>query len=618
MIRRYFPTIGSPFSKFIVFLQFFYLYQVFATNDMGGFAFSVVDGLSVLFSMLTLWLFFRLIGTWTSASKPLFLMANAMGLTLYGLLSAYHFGTHQMVEWSFIADNFTSAFNAESVHVIVSSFDPGGLYYIPILLLIWGLFEWRKGSVSKGRQAQPLLIKSLVITALYLGAILMPITPRDPLMAFFRSIYNYYHSDLLRGIELSPTEFPFITPSSRFLTHSVAPSDTPPHIFLIVCESLDQSVINQKTADGKEITPFLNRLQHQSVHVSRFYSNSIQTAKGHFSILFSTIPSIVGKEANQFPNIRLDSLATVLGKQGYHTTYFGAHKSKRFDDNFTFFTSHGFQDFITSKPFKRPQDEPYWNSWGPQDTLFFSYFFDAMDAQLRTSTQPQFVMLTTIYNHFPFNFLPEDQKMLYKGKTSFKQDYMNSIHLTDQGLASFFKALKQRPYYHNSIVIVVGDHGFPLGEHGNYSLPAGYHEESFRVPFFMVCPGKLKPKALSGPFSQMDIAPTIVDLLNIQGVSTNFQGTSILGPTPSITYLIQPYERQLSLIHFPYKYRFNTRLNTAYLYDLDQDPLETRNRIQTLDPNLKQEFERHIRRILLNQKAFEQDQFWPKVENKSK
>ena len=45
-----------------------------------------------------------------------------------------------------------------------------------------------------------------------------------------------------------------------------------------------------------------------------------------------------------------------------------------------------------------------------------------------------------------------------------------------------------------------------MGLHGNYHLEAGYHEDSFRIPFFMTWPAKLSPQKISKASSQMDIA----------------------------------------------------------------------------------------------------------------
>jgi phosphoglycerol transferase MdoB-like AlkP superfamily enzyme len=59
-------------------------------------------------------------------------------------------------------------------------------------------------------------------------------------------------------------------------------------------ESFSSLYVN-KSIDGKAITPFINSLIPDSVYVPNFVSNSIQTAKGHFSILCGLPPLINGK-----------------------------------------------------------------------------------------------------------------------------------------------------------------------------------------------------------------------------------------------------------------------------------------------------------------------------------
>ena len=61
-------------------------------------------------------------------------------------------------------------------------------------------------------------------------------------------------------------------------------------MFLIVVESLNQSIMHKKTDDGQPVTPFLNQLSRESLVVKNFYANSIQSARGHLSIFMSLIP----------------------------------------------------------------------------------------------------------------------------------------------------------------------------------------------------------------------------------------------------------------------------------------------------------------------------------------
>ena len=123
-------------------------------------------------------------------------------------------------------------------------------------------------------------------------------------------------------------------------------------------------------------------------------------------------------------------------------------------------------------------------SWGLTDASFYKCFFDYFDTLLKESpTKNQFVFLPTIANHFPFNSLKPHQQYLYKPSDGFKQDYLNSAHLSDRGLQVFFDELKKRGLSKDVLVIITADHAFPMGEHNNFHLEAGYHEESFRIPF---------------------------------------------------------------------------------------------------------------------------------------
>ena len=86
--------------------------------------------------------------------------------------------------------------------------------------------------------------------------------------------------------------------------------------------------------------------------------------------------------------------------------------------------------------------------------------------------------------------------------------------------------------------------------HNITSLEAGYYEESYRMPFFLKAPG-IKPKKLKGAYSQVDIIPTIFDLLDYPKEDTMFVGQSIfLNSSDNYVLQIQPYENKLeSLIY---------------------------------------------------------------------
>ena len=78
--------------------------------------------------------------------------------------------------------------------------------------------------------------------------------------------------------------------------------------------------------------------------------------------------------------------------------------------------------------------------------------------------------------------------------------------------------------------------------------------------------------------SQLDIAPTIIDLLQLRETS-HFVGRSLFkgnGPTP--VPMVQPYDGvHLAAVLYPFKLEVHDSSNQRHLYDLSQDPDEERD-----------------------------------------
>ena len=358
---------------------------------------------------------------------------------------------------------------------------------------------------------------------------------------------------------------------------------------------------------------YLNQLESQSVTLKRFYGNSVQTAKGHFATLFSMIPSLKGKAFVKYPDLKIDSIASALKQHGYETRFFSAFHSKTFDNTANFLLKRGFQHYDVLRPMLSEEEYSKKFRWGVEDRVYFKHFFNYFDANQNSGSTPQFYTLSTIVNHFPFNSVPDGLSVIHSEPDSLNEDYENSVHLTDKGIALFFEELKKRNLIEKSIIIITGDHAFPMGEHGNYHLEAGYHEESFLIPFFLLWEGKLVPQKLDKVGSQLDIAPTILDLLSLSVKDHNFQGHSIFNPQKGNYYipLIQPYAKHFSLIQYPYKYRFFSKTQSKYLYDLDKDPMEQENSIRVLSEKERETFMQGMCRLYLTQKAIELNQIRP-------
>jgi arylsulfatase A-like enzyme len=130
----------------------------------------------------------------------------------------------------------------------------------------------------------------------------------------------------------------------------------------------------------------------------------------------------------------------------------------------------------------------------------------------------------------------------------------------------------------DTLFVIIGDHGESFGEHGLFVHNSSMYEEEVTVPLvFWSDDGRLANNVL--PLSrQIDIAPTIADLLGLLNSEIPIQGVSLLrrnSPVPSV--FISTFFDGVSqaLVEPPRKYIYEASADRLIAFDLDRDPGET-------------------------------------------
>ena len=373
-------------------------------------------------------------------------------------------------------------------------------------------------------------------------------------------------------------DFPFVKQKLTFANTNQ--KEKHPHIFLIPIESFNSNFIETKTRDGKFYTPFLNKLIKKGLYVENFYGNSIQTVKGFFGILCSMVPKTTGKVFVKNDKTNFYCLPEILKSRGYTNFYNQSFSSISYDNKVAFYEKNNFDkinSIDTSHLSKKERSEKVWG-WGPQDDLLYEDTFKKLDKMHNDGKKKFFVSLLGVSSHMMFNYIPTNQKILFPNDKNHKEAYSNAIRLVDKYLETFFAELEKREYLKNSIVIITGDHSFPVGEHGLYHNERSFYNEFFKTPLLVLWKGKINPRRIKNKsYSQIDIAPTILDLMGLN-TSNHFQGTSILTGDKVLQYLVQPYSgKYLSIIDYPLKYVFHEKSRREYLFDIVRDKMESTN-----------------------------------------
>lgn len=110
-----------------------------------------------------------------------------------------------------------------------------------------------------------------------------------------------------------------------------------------------------------------------------------------------------------------------------------------------------------------------------------------------------------------------DEKVQSNGLTRHAiQGYLASVSFSDAHIGRILKALDAGPHRENTIVILISDHGFHLGEKQQWTKATLWEEATDSVMMWRV-PGMTKAKQVcKRTVSLLDIYPTLVDLVGIE------------------------------------------------------------------------------------------------------
>jgi N-acetylglucosamine-6-sulfatase len=171
--------------------------------------------------------------------------------------------------------------------------------------------------------------------------------------------------------------------------------------------------------------------------------------------------------------------------------------------------------------------------------------------------------------------------------------YAETLLGVDESIGAVFDELRKRGELDSTLVIYMGDNGFAFGEHGLIDKRTAY-EESMRVPMLARCPELFGGgKTVKEVVANLDIMPTVFDVTGTP-VPKGLDGRSWLPivqgrSTEWRKELLYEYYWERNFPQTPtmhalredrYKFiRYQGIWDVDELYDLQEDPLESRNLI---------------------------------------
>ena len=270
-------------------------------------------------------------------------------------------------------------------------------------------------------------------------------------------------------------------------------------------------------------TPFLDSILKESMYFEYGVANSRTSMDGLPSVVAS-IPSWMNESfiLSSYGMNQFQSLPSILKKRGYSSAFFhgATNGSMRFD---AFTAAAGFDRYFGRSEY--PVSSHYDGHWGIPD----HYFMPWSVVEINKLSEPFFTMIFTISSHHPYQIPKDFQSKVKQGP----DPICKAISYSDYAFHEFWKKAKGQEWFENTLFIFCADHVGPTGRKDRSNL-----EWSFKIPIAYYHPKQELPKVAANiSTQQIDIMPTVLDLLNIE---TDFfaMGTSYFSnfELPKVVY----------------------------------------------------------------------------------
>jgi len=330
--------------------------------------------------------------------------------------------------------------------------------------------------------------------------------------------------------------------------------------------------------DRQARTPNIDALAAAGTRFEHAYTPVPITLPSHTVMMTGTYPMYSGIHdfSGNSLNPQQPTLASILRQHGYVT---GAVLGSAVLDH-RFGLNQGFDFYYDHFDFNRLEDANLDLMKRPGNEVVEQ----ALPWLAANATKPFFLWVHLYDPHTPYDVPPPFDRQ-FQGRP-----YDGEIAFADSQVGRLLSFLKQKHLYGRTLIVLTGDHGESLGEHGEKNHGFFIYDATLRIPFLMKLPaGERQQPAVAEPTSTVDLLQTVLDVLKVPPPA-DAQGASllpvVLGKARPAAAPVELYsESFLPLLHFDWSELRGIQIGNYHfvdvpkpeLYDLAADPGELHN-----------------------------------------
>ncbi len=282
------------------------------------------------------------------------------------------------------------------------------------------------------------------------------------------------------------------------------------NIIFVSIESLSADFL-ATFGNNENITPNLDALAKKGLLFTKLKATGTRTVRGLEALSLGVPPTPGNSIIRRQNNENLFNISTPLIERGYEAKFLYGGDGY-FDNMNYFFSNNGFE--IVDRESFADDEITFSNAWGVADEDLFNKAIAEADKSF-AANKPFINFIMTTSNHRPFTY--PDGKIDIDSKSGRN----GAVKYTDYAIGKLLESASKKKWFDNTIFVFVADHC--AGSAGNTDVPLW----RYQIPAIFFAPKIIKPQIFDKNISQIDLAPTLMGILNLTYTS-KFFGTDVL------------------------------------------------------------------------------------------
>ena len=316
-------------------------------------------------------------------------------------------------------------------------------------------------------------------------------------------------------------------------------------------------------------TPYLAKIAQDSLRVPDMSAVVPRTSSAWIAILGGQYPLTNegsvrwSAENSKVPRIR--SLPSTLREHGYATSFFTPTHLQLLNEN-RMVDALGFETVMDDDTFGKMQSLQA-NYLGGADEVMIKPILDWTRTQ-KEANRPFMTAIMTSVGHHPYTTPSTWKKVPFPNAANpTLESYYNCLMYVDDVIAKLMAGYQELGVMDDTVFMFLGDHGQFFGEHGINQAFNALYQEGVHIPMLIYAPGVASMKGeIGGPRQQIDILPTVAELLGYQVQNARLPGMSMLHP-------VDPNREMYFSASIESSYLAMRRGSKKYIYSYDRTPI---------------------------------------------